>query len=57
MQTCFDFDWNIIDAGVMHLRSCVHTDGGHFDHMLWHECSFIWFTRTFYETVNGIWCT
>ena len=22
-----------------HLRSCVHAGGGHFEHMLWHECS------------------
>jgi len=29
MQTCFDFDWNIIDAGWRdHLRSCVHAGGG-----------------------------
>jgi len=39
-----------------HLRSCVHAGGGHFERMLWHECSFIWFTRTFYETVNITWC-
>jgi len=39
-----------------HLRSCVHVDGGHFECMLWPECSFIRFTRTFYETVNVIWC-
>jgi len=37
------------------LRSCVHAGGGHFEHMLWHECSITWFTRTFYETVNVIW--
>jgi len=34
-----------------HLRSCVHAGGGHFECMLWPECSFILFTRTFYETV------
>jgi len=39
-----------------HLRSCVHADCGPFERMLWPECSFIWFTRTFYETVNVIWC-
>ena len=22
---------------------------GHFRHMLWHKCSFMWFSRTFYE--------
>jgi len=38
-----------------HLRSCVCAGGGHFQRMLWPECSFIWFTRTFYETVNVIW--
>ena len=38
-----------------HLRSCVHAGGGHFEHMLWHECSFSWFTSTFYKTVNVIW--
>jgi len=38
---------------------CVHAMGGHFEHVLWHECSFIWFCRTFYETVDvlfWIWC-
>jgi len=41
-----------------HLRSCVYAGGGHFECMLWPECSFIWlFTRTFYETVNVMWCT
>jgi len=30
-----------------HLRSCVHAGGGHFERMLWPECSFIWFTKTF----------
>ena len=43
-----------------HLRSCVHAGGGHFERMLWRwpECSFtcIWFTRTFHETVNVMWC-
>ena len=39
-----------------HLRWCVHAGGGHFQRMLWPECSFMWFTRTFYETVNVIWC-
>ena len=39
-----------------HLRSCVHAGDGHFERMLWPECSFIWFIRTFYATVNVIWC-
>jgi len=26
--------------------------GANFEHMFWYECSFIWFTRTFYEAVN-----
>jgi len=30
-----------------HLKSCVYAGGGHFEHMLWHECSF-------YETANVI---
>ena len=30
-----------------HLRSCVHAGCGHFERMLWPECSFIWFTKTF----------
>jgi len=36
MQTCFDFDQDIIDVLVKcdHLRSCVHAVGGHFEHML-----------------------
>jgi len=38
-----------------HLRSCVPADGGHFEHMLWHESSLIWFIGTFL-TVNVIWC-
>jgi len=38
MQTCFDFDRNIIDV---RLRSCVYAGGGHFERMLSHECSFI----------------
>jgi len=60
MQTCFDFDQDIINAATDQwrdpLRSCVRAGGGHFEHMLWHEWSFIWFNRTFYETVNVIWC-
>jgi len=57
MQTCFDFDQNIVDAGVtIWDHVCVQPGGGHFERMLWHECSFVWFTRTFYETVNVIWC-
>jgi len=39
-----------------HLKSCVYAGGGHSECMLWPECSFIWFTRTFYETVNVICC-
>jgi len=33
MQTCFDFDRNIIDVDIDRLRSCVHAGGGHFEHM------------------------
>jgi len=61
MQTWFDFEQDIINAAIDQwrdrLRSCVRADGGHFAHLLWHECSFIWFTRTFYEPANVIWCT
>jgi len=39
-----------------HLRWYVYAGGGHFEHTLWRECSFMWFTRTLYETVNVIWC-
>jgi len=45
MQSWFDFDQNIIDAAIDQwrdrLRSCVHAGGGHFEHMLCNECSFI----------------
>jgi len=38
MQTWFGFDQDNIDAAIDqwhdHLRSCVHDDGGHFEHML-----------------------
>jgi len=33
-------------------RSSVHAGGGHFERMLWHECSVVWFNRIFYEIVN-----
>jgi len=37
MQTWFDFDQDIIDTAIDqwrdHLRSCVHANGGHFEHM------------------------
>ena len=60
MQTWFDFDQDIIDATIDQwrdrLRSRVHAGGGHFEHMLWNECSFLWFFGTFYETVNVSWC-
>jgi len=60
MQTWFEFDQDSNDATIDqwhdHLRSCLHAGGGHFEHMLWNECSFIWFVRTLYETVNVIWC-
>ena len=60
MQTWFDFEQDIINAAIDQwrdrLRSCVRADGGHFERMLWPKCSFIWFTRTFYETFNVIWC-
>ena len=45
-----------IDQWRDRLRSCVRAGGGHFEHMLWHECSFTWFIRTLYETGNIIWC-
>ena len=35
LQTCFNFDENIIDAGVT-IWNHVHAGGGHFQHMLWH---------------------
>jgi len=38
------------------LRWRVCAGGGHFEHMLLNERSFIWFIRTFYETGNIIWC-
>jgi len=38
----------------LRVRSCVHAGGGHFERMLWSECSCIWFSRTFDETVNLI---
>jgi len=38
------------------LRSSVRAGGGHFEHMLWNACSFVWFCRAFCETVNVIWC-
>jgi len=36
------------------LRSCVRAGGGHFEHMVLNERSFIWFIRTLYETINVI---
>jgi len=33
MQTSSNYDQNIIDAGVT-ISSCVHADGGHFEHTL-----------------------
>ena len=58
METWFDLTSNIIDATIDqwqdHLRSCVCAGGGHFKHLLWNECSFMLFVRTFYETVNVI---
>ena len=44
-----------IDQWRGHLR-CVRTVGGHFEHMLWYQFSFMWFTGTFRETVNAICC-
>jgi len=45
MQTWFDFDQYIIGAATHQwregLRSCVHAGGGHFEYMLWNECSVI----------------
>jgi len=37
-QTCFNFDRNIIDAGVT-TWDHVHAGGGHLEYMLGHECS------------------
>jgi len=38
MQTWFDFEENVIQAGIdqwhHHLRSCVRGGSGHFEHML-----------------------
>jgi len=34
MQTWSDFDQDIIDAAIDHLRSCVHAGGGQFEHIL-----------------------
>ena len=38
MQTWFDFKQNVIEAAIDQwhhcLRSCVHTGGGKFEHML-----------------------
>jgi len=43
MQISFDFDQDIIAAAIDQrhdrLRSCVHAGGGHFEYMLWRECS------------------
>jgi len=40
-----DFDQDIIDATIGlwrdRLRSCVHAGGGHFEHMVRHERSFM----------------
>jgi len=55
-----DFDQDIIDAATNqwhdHLTVCVHPSDGHFEHVLWNECSFISFIRTVWVTVNVIWC-
>ena len=34
MQTWSDFDQEIIDAEIDHLRSCVNAGGGQFEHIL-----------------------
>jgi len=43
MQTWFDFEQNVIEAAIDQwrdrLRSCVHTGGGNFKHMLRNYCS------------------
>ena len=63
LQTWSDFDQDIINIAIDqqrgYLRSCVyvHAGGGHFKRMLWHKCSFMRFTRTFYETFSEIWYT
>ena len=48
--TWFDFKQDITDAAIDMCRP----SGGHFEHVLWHECSFIRFIGTFYETVNVV---
>jgi len=59
-QTWFDFHQDIIHATIDqwldHPRSCVCACGRHFEYMLWNECLFIRFIKTFYETLNVIWC-
>jgi len=56
MQTWLAFDQDFIDVTTDQcrdrLRSCVHAGGGHIEHMLWNEHSFIWSIRTFYEAVS-----
>jgi len=63
-QIRFDFEHNVIDAAIDQWRnrprSSVHAGGGHFEHMLWNECLFTRFIRTFYQTyqtANVIWCS
>jgi len=59
-KTWFDFEQDIIDTAIDRwrdgLRSCESAGSGHFEHIIWNERSFIWFIRTFYETVNAMWC-
>jgi len=64
MQTWVDFEQNVIEAAIdkWHdsLRSCklMCASGGHFEHnaaKLLRIC-IMWFIRTFYETVNVVWC-
>jgi len=62
MQTWVDSEQNVIEAATdqwpNRLRSCVRAGGGHFEHMLRNKVfiCIMWFIRTFYETVNVIWC-
>jgi len=61
-QTWVDFEQNVMEAAIDSdatvLRSCMRAGGRHFEHML-RKLLFVcimWLIRTFYETVNVIWC-
>ena len=44
-ETRVDFEQNVIEASIDQwrdrLRSRVRAGGGHFEHMLWNNCSFV----------------